>query len=45
MIRVTFVRSDIGIIVHVQWSLHFKTTHLARKNGLKLKVVLKWKGI
>ena len=29
----------------LQWSLHFKTTHSARKYGLKLEVVLKWKDI
>ncbi len=32
-------------VAHVQWSLHFKTTPSARKYGLKLEVVLKWRDI
>ncbi len=31
--------------IPIQCSLHFKTTHWARKCGLKLKVVLKWRNI
>ncbi len=29
----------------IQWSLHLKTTPSARKYGLKLEVVLKWRDI
>ncbi len=29
----------------IQWSLHFKTTSSARKYGLNLKAVLKWRDI
>ncbi len=33
------------IHLHVQWSLHFDYQPSARKYGLKLKVVLKWRDI
>ncbi len=34
-----------GHIAHIQWSLHYKTIHPARKKRLKLQAVLKWRDI
>ncbi len=44
-VSVIFIVFETSEILPVQWSLHFKTTCLARKYPFKLEVVLKWRDI